>query len=114
MNLHPRCYHYDTVACSGRQPSINVQCCVDNWLNFATIGGVFHKSCEVKIVQHDYGVSNMGANGNGGIGGKKRYIYSSFLVQLVKYDNFDSYPAFCWFTNTKWPSLHLAQPPGTS
>jgi len=45
------------------------------------------------------------------------YIYSSFsyfLGQLVRYDNIDSYPAFRWLTNTTWPTLHLAQPPGTS
>jgi len=33
----------------------------------------------------------------------------NFLVQLVKYDNFDSYPMFCWSTNTIRPSLHHAQ-----
>jgi len=32
----------------------------------------------------------------------------------VRYDNFNSYPAFFWLTNTKQPSLHLPQLPGTS
>ena len=40
---------------------------------------------------------NTGGTENGGIGGKKRYIYSSssdFLVQLVRYETFDSDPGF--------------------
>jgi len=59
---------------------------------------------------------NTGGKEDRGVGGKKGYMYSSssnFLVQLVKYDNFPSYPAFCWLTNTNRPSLHLAQPLGT-
>ena len=60
---------------------------------------------------------NMGGQEKEGVGGKKGCMYSSscdFLVQLVRYDNFYSYPAFCWLTNTKWLSFRLAQPPGTS
>jgi len=59
----------------------------------------------------------MGGKEKGGVGWKKEYIYWSsgdVFVQLVTDDNFDSYPAFCWVTNTKQPSLHLAQPSGTS
>ena len=42
---------------------------------------------------------NTGGKENGGVGRKKGYIYSSsrdFLVHVSRYDNFDSYPAFCW------------------
>jgi len=84
---------------------------------FGMRGIVFCKSLDVEIVQDAGGVFNMGGVENEGGGGKKRYIYSSscdFLVQLVRYHNLDSYPAFCRLTNTKWPSLHLAQRPGTS
>ena len=56
------------------------------------------KSRDIKIVQDASGVCIMGGQENGGVGGKKVYIYSSScnsLVQLVRYDNFVSYPAFC-------------------
>jgi len=69
------------------------------------------------MVQDAGSAFNTGGRGNEGVGGKNGYIYSSscdFLVQLVRYDIFDWFPAFCWLTNTKWPNLHLAQPPGTS
>jgi hypothetical protein len=42
-------------------------------------------------------VCNSEGKEKGGVGGKKRYIYLSsgdFIVQLVRDDNFDSYPAF--------------------
>jgi hypothetical protein len=61
-------------------------------------------------------VFNSKGKEQGGVGGKKRYIFLSsgdFIVQLVRDDNFDSYPAFYELTKTKRPSLHLAQPPGT-
>jgi hypothetical protein len=53
---------------------------------------------------------NTGGKENGGVGGKKGYIYSSsgdFLVQ-------GSTCEFCWLGNTKRRSLHPAAPPGTS
>jgi len=74
------------------------------------------QSQDVKSVQDAGCLFNKGGNGKGGVGRKKAYMYSSFynfLVQLVRYDNVDSYPAFFWLTNTIRPSLHLAQPPGT-
>jgi len=77
---------------------------------------VLCQSRDDSIVLDAYCVLNSGGKGNEGVGRKKGYIYSSsceYLVQLVRYDNFDSYPAFCWLTNKKRPSLNLAQPPGT-
>jgi len=71
-------------------------------------------SCDVEIVQVAGGLFNMEGKRNGGVGGKKVYISLSswdFLVQLARCDNVDSYPVFWWLTNTKWPSLHCAQPP---
>ena len=82
---------------------------------FGTKGIVLCKSHDVEIVQDAGSVFYMGGTDRGGVGGKKGYIYLSscnFLVQLEGYDDFDSYPAVCWVTNTKQPSLHLAQPPG--
>jgi len=84
---------------------------------FGTRGVVLCQSCDVRIIQDAGGVSNMGGRDNGGVGGKKGNIYSTscdFLGQLERYDSFDPYPAMCWLTNTKRPSLHLAPPPGTS
>ena len=84
---------------------------------FGTRGVVLCKSRDVEIVQDTGCVFNMGGIENGGVGGKKGYIYPSscdLLVPLVRYYNFDSYTAFCWLINTTRPSLHLAQPLGTS
>jgi len=84
---------------------------------FGTRGIVLGQSRDVKIVQDAGGVFNTGGKENDGVGRKKGYTYRSFcdfLVQLVRYDNCDSYLAFCWLMNAKRPSLHLTQPPGTS
>jgi len=83
---------------------------------FGTRGVVSCQSRDVEIVQDAGGLFHTGGKENEDVGGKKGYIYPSscdFLVQHVRYDNFDSYPAFCWLTNTKQPSLHPAQAPGT-
>jgi len=61
-----------------------------------TRGVVLCKSRDVDIIQDPGGVFNMGGKEKGGVGGKKGYIYlssSDFLVQLVRYNDFDSYPA---------------------
>ena len=84
---------------------------------FGTRGVVLCNSRDVKIVQDAGSIFNAGGKGNETVGGKKGYIYSSscdFLVLLVRYGNFDSYPAFCWLMNTKQPTFHVARPPGTS
>jgi len=117
MNLHPKRWHYNTVTCSGRKPRGKLQICVCYWVCFGMRVIVLCKSCDVKISQDAGGVYNMGGKENGGVGGKKGYIYSSsddLLVQLVRQDTFHSYPAFGWLTNTKRPSHYLAQPPGTT
>jgi hypothetical protein len=49
MNLHPKHYHYDTVACSTRKPKEIVQSCVGYWVCFGTRGVVICKSREVEI-----------------------------------------------------------------
>jgi len=80
------------------------------------LSGVFwtERRCFVQVKwcrdQDAVGVYNTGGKEKGGGGGKKGYIYSSsgdFLVQ-------GSTCQFCWLTNTKRPSLHLAELPGTS
>jgi hypothetical protein len=61
-------------------------------------------------------VFSTGRTENGGVGGKKGYIFPSscdFFVQLVRHDNFNSYLVFSLLMNTKQPSLHHAQPLGT-
>jgi hypothetical protein len=63
--------------------------------------------CNVDIDQHEGGELNEGRKEKEGVGGKKKYIYSSSLVQHMGHDNFDSYLAFCWLMNTQCPSLHL-------
>ena len=84
---------------------------------FGSSGVVLFKWRDVEIVQHAGGVFNPGGKEHGSHGGTKGYIYSGscdLFVQLVWYDNCDSYPAFYWLMNTNQPSLHFAQPPGTS
>jgi len=54
------------------------------------------KSHDVEIVQDAAGVFNTERQDTAGIGGKKGNIHPSFcdfLVQLVRYDKFDAYPA---------------------
>jgi len=117
LNLHQRCYHYDTVECGGSKSGGNVQSCIGYQVFLAMRGVVLFKSCDVEICLDSGGVLNTEWKQNGAVGGKKGYIYLSFwefLVQLVRYENFGSYPALCWLMNTKWPSLHLAHPQGTS
>ena len=90
---------------------------IDYRVWFRTRSYAVCKSCDVEILQDCGGVFNSGGKENCSVGAKKRYIYSSFcdfLLQLVKYDNVDSYPAFCRLTNTQRPCLHLAQWPGTT
>ena len=84
---------------------------------FETRLHILYKLLDIKIVQDDCGVVNTRGTEKRGVGRKKGYMYARYcdvLVQLVRYDIFDSYPAFCWLMNTKWPILHFAQPPVTS
>ena len=84
---------------------------------FGMRGVVLCKSHDVEILQDAGSVFNPGGEEKGGVGRKKGYTYSTscdFLVQLVRCEIFDSYPAFWWLMNTKRPSLHLAKSPGTS
>ena len=58
-----------------------------------TRGVVLCKTRDVEIGQDPGSVFIMAGKENGGVDRKKGYIYSSschFLVQLVRYDNFDS------------------------
>jgi len=116
MDLHPRHYHYDTVAYSGRKPRGIVQSCVGYRVCFGARHLVLSKSCDVEVAQDAGGVLYKGGREKGGVGGKKGYIYSTYcdyLVQLVRYDNVDSYPALCWLKNTNGPAfiLHNHQAP---
>jgi len=45
---------------------------------FGTRGIVLYKSRDVQSVEDAGGVLNTGGKENGGVGGKKEYIYSSF------------------------------------
>jgi len=80
-------------------------------------GSVLRKSRDVEIVQVAGGVFRTGGQQNGGVGGKQGFMYWSscdFLIQLVRNASFGSCPVFCGLMNAKRPSLHHAQPPGTS
>jgi len=55
-------------------------------------------------------VYNTGGKEKAGVGGKQGYIYSSSGDFLVQGSTFELY----WLTNTKRPSPHLAELPGTS
>ena len=96
---------------------MNVQHCVDYRVCFGGRGIVLGKSRDVEMVWDAGGVFNTEGKENGCVGRKKGSIYSSSCdcwVQLVRYDHFHTYAAFCWLTNTKRPSHHLSQQPGTS
>lgn len=72
---------------------------------------ILHKLHYVGSVYNVGGVNNTGENLKCRLGGKKQYIHlgsCDFLVQLMSYDDCDSYSMFCWLTNPKPPSLHLA------
>jgi len=56
---------------------VNVQGCVGYQVCFGTRGIVLCKSYDVEIVQNAAGVFNTGRKDNGGVGGKKGYIYLS-------------------------------------
>ena len=112
MNLYLRSLHYDKVACSGKKPRENAKSYVGYWVWFGMRGIIVCKWCDFEIVQDAGGEFNASGLQNGHVGDEMRYIYSSsanFLIQLVRYDTFNWYPACCWLTNTKWPSLHFAQ-----
>ena len=66
---------------------MNVQSCVGYQLCFGTRGVVLCKSRDVEIVQDAAVVFNMGGKDNGGVGGKKRYIYSSScdLIHILRF-----------------------------
>jgi hypothetical protein len=92
------------------KPRLNVQSWVGYRMCFGTRGVVLGNSHDLAIVQDAAGVFNRGRKDNGGVGGRKGYIYMSsgdFLVQ-------GSTCEFCSLTNTKRRSLHPATPPGTS
>jgi hypothetical protein len=94
----------------------NRECTVGNQVCFRITGVILCMSRDVKIVQDTCIVGNMGKIGNGGVGGKKGYIYlnrGDFFVQLVRYDNFVCYPAFYCLMNKTMSHIHLAQPPMT-
>ena len=96
---------------------MSVQSCVGYQVCFGTRGIVLRKSHDVEIAQDAGSVFHTRGKQKGGVGRKKGYMNSSswkFLFQPVRYDSYDSNPALCWLTNTKWSSIHLAQPPATS
>jgi len=117
MNLDLRCYNFNSVKYSGTKPHGNLQSgeCYQVW--FGTLGAAMYKSGNFQIVQDGGSVFRTEGRENGGVGRKKGYIclsFCDFLVQLVTYDSFHSYSAFCWLRNIKRPSLHHTKPPGTS
>jgi len=89
---------------------VDAQSCVGYRVCFGTRGVVLGKSLDVEIVQDAASVFNTGGKDNGGVGGKKGYIYSSSGDFLIQGSTCES----CWLTNTKRCSLHLAAPPDTS
>jgi len=68
------------------------------------------------MVQDAGGVFNTGRKENGPVGRKKRKWRSRREegIYILEFLRFDSYPAFRLLLNTTWPSLHLAEPAGTS
>jgi acyl-homoserine lactone acylase PvdQ len=56
-------------------------------VGFEMGGGVLCTSRDVEIVQDAAGVFNIGGKDNGGVGGKKGYIYSSScdLIHILRF-----------------------------
>jgi len=95
----------------------NIQCYLGYWVWFGSWGIVWSKSHDVEIVRAAGCVFNKGETETGAVSGKKGIIYSGscdIWVQLVRYDNNDSYPEFCWFIHSTRPGLSAAEPPGIS
>jgi hypothetical protein len=92
---------------------VNVQSGIGYRVCFRTRGVVLCKSHDVEIVQDAGGLFNYWRcvyyrRKRESRGSREEGIY------LLEFLRLGSYPALCWFLNTKRPSLHLAQPPGTS
>jgi len=113
MNWHRRCWHNDTVVYSRGKPKGDIQIGVGYQVWYGLRGVVLCNWCDVEIVQDDGGMIYTEGKEREGVGWAKGFIYLCFLVQLVRYDNCDTYPVCCWLRNTQRPSLHLATPPGT-
>jgi hypothetical protein len=101
MNLHPKCWHIDTVVPEGSP---------EGSTKSGRLFGVFWKKRHSFVTvtscrnQDAVGVYDTGGKETAGVGGKKGYIYSSSGDFLVPGSNCE----FCWLMNTKLPSLHLA------
>ena len=61
---------------------MNVQSCVGFRVGFGPRGIVWRKSRDAEMVQDAGGVFNTGQKDNGGVGGKKGFIYSSSCDQI--------------------------------
>jgi len=61
---------------------VNVQSCVGYRVGFGTTGVVWCKSRVIEMVQDAGSVFNMGRKDDGGVGGKKGFIYSSSCNQI--------------------------------
>jgi len=77
-------------------PRWNIERFEGNHVCFEMRGVGLNKLHNVEIVQDDGGELNTEGKEKGGVGGKKGYIYTRSLVQLVGHDSFDSYRAVCW------------------
>ena len=113
MNLQPRRYDCDTVERSRRKPRLNIQSRVGYWVCYGTRGVVLCKSRDVQIDQDAGRVFNCWRCVQ--YRGKREWrCRREEGIYILEFLRFGSYPAFSWLMNTKRPSLHLAQPPGTS
>jgi hypothetical protein len=62
---------------------VKVQRCIGHWVCFGTRVIVLSKSGNVEIVQDGASVFNVAGKVNGGVGGKKGYIYSCSCDLIV-------------------------------
>jgi len=113
MNLHLRCWHYDTIEWTGRKPWVNIECCVGYGRRCGMGGVVLCKSRDVESVQDAGPVLNC----EGCVECRSKRASRCRREEgicILKFLLFGSYPAFCPLIHTKWLSIHLAQPPGPS
>jgi len=95
------------------QPTVNERSCIGCGVCFGTRGVVLCKSRDFEIVQNADGVFICWRCVEFQRKRESRCRREDGIYRLG-FLRFGSYPVVCWLMNPKRPSLHLAQPPGSS
>jgi hypothetical protein len=87
INLHRSHQNCDTVEHSNRKTRVNVQRCIGFRVCFGMSDVVLFKSRDIEIHQDSASMLNTWGTDDGGVGGKKRYIYSGScdLIHILRF-----------------------------